>query len=161
MNSIPFMDIPYFDCPLLTDIIVAAAEQTLGCKLPPSYLQTLQLRNGGLLYPNHISGNSNIPSVGNHLSLPLLMGLGGKDGIDSLYEGVPLNTFLINEWQYPDVGVIICHFGHIAYMLDYSVCHSPDEPQIIFANREWSSSPDEFIVVSRNFTDLISGLEIS
>jgi hypothetical protein len=80
------------------------------------------------------------------------------DGIYGLngLEGYSRNQFLIEHWHYPDVGVVFCHFGHAAFMLDYSTCGSTGEPCIIYVDRERPQREEEPVIVSPNFASLIA-----
>jgi hypothetical protein len=116
--------------PELTDELVRAAEKSLGYALPASYLQLLRVQNGGL--PKRRC----LPVGGSHIEITGLFGIGGWYGIDSPNRG---SRYMIQEWGYPDVGVMIAltpSAGHDTLMLDYSACGPQGEPRVIHVETE-------------------------
>ncbi|WTL18215.1 SMI1/KNR4 family protein [Streptomyces sp. NBC_01506] len=63
------------------------------------------------------------------------------------------SSYLIAEWEYPEIGVVICHTpsaGHDTVMLDYSVCGPEGEPAVAYidedrAPRRVAQSFEEFL----------------
>ena len=82
------------------------------------------------------------------------MGIGGPQGIDA-DEG---SKYLIGEWGYPEVGVVIASDGHTAVMLDYSLCGPRGEPRIIWVNMEVGDEP-EVVVLAPSVGEFLAQLE--
>ena len=116
--------------PELTDDLVRAAEQALRYKLPASYLQLLRVQNGGLPRRRCLRGKDGTVEITG------LFGVGGFYGIDSPERG---SQYMIKEWGYPEVGVLIAPTpsgGHDAVMLDYTLCGPQGEPRVIHVQTE-------------------------
>jgi hypothetical protein len=65
-----------------------------------------------------------------------LFGVGGWHGIDNPDRG---SRYMVREWGYPDVGVVIAPTpsgGHDAVMLDYTACGPRGEPRVIHVETE-------------------------
>ena len=120
------------ECPPLTSEMVTQAEKTLGYKLPPSYLYVLRVKNGGYLTRTDFPTDRPTNWSNNHVSCFSLMGIGCEDGID----GETGSRYLIEEWEYPDTGVVISSEGHTAFMLDYGTCGPQGEPSVIYVDTD-------------------------
>ncbi|GAA0809717.1 SMI1/KNR4 family protein [Spirilliplanes yamanashiensis] len=125
-------DDPYTGPPL-DDDAVRRAEQLLGVRLPGSYVAALRIRNGGRLarrcYPTPFP-TSWAPD---HFEVLRLRGIGGAEGIETE------SPYLIGEWDYPDIGVVICDTpsgGHDTVMLDYTGCGPLDEPAVAYIDED-------------------------
>jgi hypothetical protein len=130
-----FDDSTYFTGPPLTEEMVRSAEAHLGYKLPASYLRLLYVKNGGSprrkCFPTGEAGWAD-----DHVEVCGIRGIGGTWGIDSEYRG---NRYLIREWGYPDVGIVIGQTpsaGHDGIMLDYRACGPDGEPRVIHVDTE-------------------------
>jgi hypothetical protein len=147
----------WWDGPSLTFELVKVAEGSLGVKLPQSYIDVLAVRNGGYL---HLNSYLAVTGSGvRRFSIPALMGIGGTHSIDSMRNGVCLSDFLLNQWHYPNLGVVICHFGHAGVVLDYSSSGPFGEPSVKFADVEgWGVL--EVSSVANDFATLLSGLTV-
>jgi hypothetical protein len=152
-----FLDIPSaYDCPTLTDVAVSNAVVALGYRLPDEYIGLLRRRNGGLLRLNRFRTRDRL-NEGVLFTLPLIFGIGGDAGLDAPIEEIPLSKYLIQQWNYPDVGVVFSQFGHAAYLFDYSGCGPEGEPRVIYVDAEQPDDVQEFSVAS-NFSELLAGL---
>jgi hypothetical protein len=136
----------------LTDELVRAAEEVLGYRLPAAYLRLLRIQNGGLprrrCYP---VGRERVTLIG-------LFGVGGWYGIDSPDRG---SRYMIREWGYPEVGVVIAPTpsgGHDTVMLDYSECGPAGEPRVIHVETE--AATPQVQVLALDFAAFIAGLAI-
>ena len=131
--------------------MVTQAEKTLGYKLPQSYLDALREKNGGYLARSAFPTDRPTNWANNHVSCPDLMGVGGEDGID----GETGSQYLIEEWDYPDIGIVFSTEGHTAFMLDYSACGPQGEPRIIYVDTD----PElEVFFLAPTFAAFVSGL---
>ena len=136
--------------PPLDDAMLRQAEETLGVRLPPTYVEVLFHRNGGLLQRRCCPTEFSTSWATDHFEILALLGIGGEWGIDS-----PLgSTYLISEWDYPDVGVVICvtpSGGHDTVMLDYSESGPEGEPAVVYIDedripRRVANSFEEFLM---------------
>jgi hypothetical protein len=141
--------------PPLTTEAVRAAEATLGYKLPESYLRLLRVRNGGnprfCCYPTEVRTSW----AEDHICITTLFGVGFERGIDGEHE----SRYMIEEWGYPDVGIVIADTpsaGHDTVMLDYSECGPQGEPRVIHVDTE--SDEPVITVLAPDFETFIAGL---
>ena len=104
--------------PRLTEEMVVSAEKTLDYKLPESYLEVLRELNGGYIHKFEFIHNEVIEGQGASVCIPEIFGIGYDGGIDGKHG----SQYLIQEWDYPDIGIVISSEGHTAIMLDYSSC---------------------------------------
>ena len=145
----------YFTGPPLTEGMIRAAEAQLGYKLPACYLRLLRVKNGGSpkrkCYPTGQPGWAD-----DHVEVSAIRGIGGTWGIDSEQRG---NRYMIREWGYPDVGILIGQTpsaGHDGVMLDYSVCGPDGEPRVIHVDTE--GDEPQVQVLAPNFEAFLLGL---
>ncbi|MCT9078512.1 SMI1/KNR4 family protein [Streptomyces fulvoviolaceus] len=131
--------------------MIRRAEEELGVRLPRSYVDVLLLRNGGT--PRHRCCPTTFPTswADDHFEISGIRGIGGTWGIDSS-SGMG-SSYLIAEWRYPDIGVVICDTpsaGHDTVMLDYSGCGPEGEPSVAYIDedripRKVAESFEEFL----------------
>lgn len=131
-----FGDSDYFTGPPVTAEAVQAAERSLGVRLPASYVALLGERNGGApkleCFPTPFA-TSWAPD---HIAIDAILGVGGEWGIDDNSLG---SRSMIEEWGYPDVGVVICSTpsaGHDTVMLDYRQCGPEGEPGVMYVDED-------------------------
>ena len=143
----------------LTDGMVEKAEKFLGYKLPVSYIALLKTKNGGCpinrCFP---TTEAAISWAEDHIAISTIEGIGVRFGIDDEEGGSP---YMINEWGYPDVGIVVCgcpSAGHDVVMLDYSDCGKNGEPKIIHVETETETGEPKVIVLAKDFETFIRGL---
>jgi hypothetical protein len=150
-----------FTGPPLDDELVRRVEQSLGMRLPRSYVELLRTRNGGALRRSCCPTGFPTSWAEDHFEIQALKGVGGEWGIDAADFG---SAYAIEEWRYPDIGIVICEMpsgGHDAVILDYSECGAQGEPVVAYIDedrvpRRVASSFEEFMagLVDRgNFGD--------
>lgn len=141
--------------PPLTPEAVREAEAALGYRLPEPYLRLLRGRNGGsprrCCYPTKVRTSW----AKDHIRICTLYGIGFDRGIDGEHE----SRYMIREWGYPDVGVVIADTpsgGHDTVMLDYSECGPQGEPRVIHV--ETGCDEPVVTILASNFESFASGL---
>jgi hypothetical protein len=142
--------------PELTEEMVMSAENLLGYKLPDSYITVLKELNGGYLHKFTFELSEEIEGQGGSVCMPDIFGIGYEGGIDGKYG----SRYLIREWDYPNIGIVISSEGHTAIMLDYSTCGTDDEPTVVFVDVEWHDGP-RTTLIARNFGEFYSSLKES
>lgn len=123
--------------PPLDSEMVSRAEGDLGVRLPRHYVDALFERNGGVLRRRCYPTDFPTSWASDHFEVKALLGIGGKWGIDS-YSGLG-SSYLIDEWDYPNIGVVICltpSGGHDTVMLDYSKCGPLGEPAVSYIDED-------------------------
>ena len=120
-----------------SDELIASVEEELGYKLPAAYIWLMKQHNGGIpvntCYPcdeptcwaeDHVA-ITGIFSIGREKSYSLCGELGSQ--------------FMIDEWEYPAIGVAICDCpsaGHDMIFLDYRACGPQGEPAVVHVDQE-------------------------
>ncbi len=139
-----------------TDELINSIEQELGYKLPSSYIQLMKHQNGG------VPKNTNFPTeeptswAEDHIAITGIMGIGREKSYSLC--GDLGSQFMIEEWGYPDIGVVICDCpsaGHDVVMLDYRACGREGEPEVVHVDQE---DDYEITFLADNFEDFIRGL---
>lgn len=139
-----------------TDELIDSIEQELGYRLPSSYIQLMKHQNGG------VPKNTNFPTqeptswAEDHIAITGIMGIGHEKSYSLC--GEMGSQFMIEEWGYPDIGVVICDCpsaGHDVVMLDYRACGKDGEPEVIHVDQE---DDYEITFLADNFEEFIKGL---
>ena len=111
---------------VLTDDMISRAEETLGYKLPKSYIELLKVQNGGLIDNKY-----------DESWLTAIYGIGStKDsynGLENMFENWK------DEWGYPDIGIPFEETpsgGHDMYYMDYRSVDENGEPRIVRIDNE-------------------------
>lgn len=129
-----FMDDDSYDCGPLSVRQVRAFEARQGFELPSSYVSILAARNGGV--PRETFCPTEFPTSWSPegFEIDAILGIGrGEWSID----GEQGSDYLIHEWGYPEIGVVICSTpsgGHDAVMLDYSSATA--EPTVAYVDED-------------------------
>ena len=87
-----------------------------------------------------------------HIQVSSLLGIGYDEGID----GELGSRYLVHEWGYPDIGLVIFDTpsgGHDSVMLDYRECGVLGEPRIVYVDED-----REPIVVASAFDEFVARL---
>lgn len=142
--------------PYPEDEDIAAIEEELGYKLPQSYIELMRMQNGGI--PVNTCFPTELPTSWSedHIAITGIMGIGSTK---SYSLGGDLGSrFMIEEWGYPDIGIVICDCpsaGHDVVMLDYRACGPHGEPEVIHVDQE---SDYEITFLAPDFESFIKGL---
>lgn len=139
-----------------TEAFIAQIEAELGYKLPASYIYLMQHRNGGI--PVNTCFPTETPTCwsDDHVAIDGILGIGSEKN-HSLCG--PLGSqFMIDEWEYPAIGVAICDTptaGHDMIFLDYRECGPQGEPQVVHIDQE---NDYAITYLADNFEEFIRGL---
>lgn len=123
---------PWVGPPLTTEM-VRRAEETFGVRLPRSYLALMYRQNGGILTNNCCPTDFRTSWAADHFQVDVLMGIGYDEGIDTQ------SGYLISEWGYPQVGVVLGvtpAAGPDTVMLDYSGTGRDGEPAVVYVDED-------------------------
>ncbi|WP_372628928.1 SMI1/KNR4 family protein [Cohnella sp.] len=126
----------YIEAPPTAEMI-ASIEEELGYKLPADYIWLMQQQNGGI--PVNTCFPTAIPTswAEDHIAITGIMGI-GREKTYSLCGDLG-SGFMLEEWGYPDIGVVICECpsaGHDVIMLDYRACGRDGEPAVVHVDQE-------------------------
>ena len=138
----------------LTDEMVEKAEKKLGYKLPKSFIELLKSRNGGYPINTCFPTSEKTSWADDHIGIETIFGIGVEDSIDDECG----SNYLIEEWGYPAIGVVICSSGHDAVMLDYSECGKEGEPRVVYIDTETENGEPKVTVLAQDFETFIKGL---
>lgn len=136
---------------------IISAEKKLGYTLPTAYIEFIRTRNGGTPVNTCCPTAERTSWAEDHIAISSINGLGGTHGIDSDDLG---SIFMIEEWGYPPIGIVICDCpsaGHDAVMLDYSLCGKEGEPRVIHVDVEVEEEPC-ITFLANDFESFIRGL---
>ena len=147
-----FGDLSDADGPPLTDAMVEDAEAALGYRLPESFVRLLQLKNGGSVEVSRVPTDEPTSWADDHVSFHHVMGIGYEGGID----GDAGSAYLIEEWGYPEVGVVIASDGETAIMLDYSAAGPEGEPRVVWVDVD--DDDPEVIELAPDFDTFLEAL---
>ncbi|QDS36963.1 SMI1/KNR4 family protein [Brevibacillus brevis] len=139
-----------------TGELIASIEEELGYKLPASYLALMKQQNGGI--PKNTCFPTEDPTswAEDHIAITGILGIGREKSYSLC--GDLGSQFMIEDWGYPDIGVVICDCpsaGHDVVMLDYRACGRDGEPEVIHVDQE---SDYEITFLAENFEAFIRGL---
>lgn len=144
-------------CEPPTEEMIAAVEEELGgYKLPASYIALMQVQNGGIPRNTCFPTEEATSWAEDHIAISSIMGI-GLEKADAL-GGSSGSRFMIEDWGYPDIGVVICDCpsaGHDVVMLDYRACGKDGEPSVIHVDQE---SDYEVTYLAPDFESFVRGL---
>ncbi len=139
-----------------SDELIASIEKELGYKLPASYIYLMKQHNGGVPRNTCFPTDMATSWAEDHIAITGIMGIGREKSYSLCGDlGSP---FMIEEWGYPDIGVVICDCpsaGHDVVMLDYRACGRDGEPEVIHVDQE---DDYEITFLADNFEAFIKGL---
>jgi hypothetical protein len=142
------------ECPPLKPAMVRAAEKALGYRLPAAYVELRKVCNGGALRRSVFPTTMCPRWAEDHVAFEQVMGICPDEGIDSETG----SAYLVAEWEYPDVGVVISSDGHTAFMLDYSECGPEGEPRVIWIDTETGTGRPDVVVLASDFATFLAQL---
>ncbi|GHS89188.1 hypothetical protein FACS189487_08940 [Campylobacterota bacterium] len=141
----------------LTKSAIECAEKELGYKLPASYIELLENKNGGIPKNNRFPTSVPTSWAKDHIAITGILGITDKD---HSIVGDYATKFMIEEWGYPEIGIIICDCpsaGHDSIMLDYRDCGKEGEPQVVHVDVEMNDE-STITFLAKDFETFIRGL---
>ena len=141
----------------LSDELITSVENELGYKLPASYIWLMKQHNGGI--PRNTCYPCDEPTcwAEDHVAITGIFGIGREKSCSLC--GELGSQFMIDEWEYPDIGVAICDCpsaGHDMIFLDYRACGSRGEPAVVHVDQE---NDYKITHLADSFEEFIRGLE--
>jgi len=139
-----------------TDELIVSIEEELGYKLPSSYIALMKQRNGGVPKNTCFPTEDATSWSEDHIAITGILGIGREKSYSLC--GDLGSQFMIEDWGYPDIGVVICDCpsaGHDVVMLDYRACGRDGEPEVIHVDQEGDY---EITFLADNFEAFILGL---
>ncbi|MEK3696355.1 Imm51 family immunity protein [Paenibacillus sp. FSL R10-2199] len=139
-----------------SDELIASVEQELGYKLPSSYIAMMKQQNGGIPRNTCFPVEESTSWAEDHIAISGIAGI-GRDKSYALCGDLG-SQFMIEEWGYPDIGVVIgdCpSAGHDVVMLDYRYCGPEGEPEVIHVDQE---NNYEITFLAKDYETFIRGL---
>lgn len=133
--------------------MVSQAERSLGVKLPESYLELLQISNGGFLRYSFFPTDQKNSWHDGFVEISDIQGIGYPDGLDSELG----SKYLCEEWGYPENMVYLSGDGHTGFFLDYRICGPSGEPSVAWLDVEEEPTVD--IQLAATFSDFLSCLQ--
>lgn len=139
-----------------SDELIKSIEKELGYKLPDSYIYLMKLHNGGIVTKRCHKCETPTSWAEDHVGVTGIMGI-GREKTYSLCGGLG-SQFMIDEWEYPNIGVVICDCpsaGHDIIMLDYRKCGINGEPEVVHVDQEFEY---RITFLAKDFETFILGL---
>ena len=140
-----------------SDELIASVEEELGYKLPAAYIWLMKQHNGGIPVNTCYPCDEPTCWAEDHVAITGIFGI-GREKIYSLC-GELGSQFMIDEWEYPAIGVAICDCpsaGHDMIFLDYRVCGPQGEPAVVHVDQE---NDYKITHLADSFEEFIRGLE--
>ena len=140
-----------------SDELIASVEEELGYKLPAAYIWLMKQHNGGI--PVNTCYPCDEPTCwsDDHVAITGIFGIGREKSCSLC--GELGSQFMIDEWEYPAIGVAICDCpsaGHDMIFLDYRACGPQGEPAVVHVNQE---NDYKITHLADSFEEFIRGLE--
>lgn len=139
-----------------SDELIAEIENELGYKLPQSYIWLMKQHNGGMPTKTAFPVSEPTSWADDHIAITGIMGI-GRNKLYSIC-GQLGSQFMIEEWEYPPIGVAICDCpsaGHDMVFLDYRKCGSQGEPSVVHIDQEYDY---KITHLADSFEEFICGL---
>lgn len=121
-----------------SDQLIQELEDSLGYKLPASYIWLMKQHNGGVPFYQYFPCSEPTSWAADHIAISCIAGI-GVDKANSI-GGTCGSRFMIEEWNYPNIGVAICDCpsaGHDMIFLDYRECGPEGEPSVVHIDQEY------------------------
>lgn len=140
-----------------SDERIASVEEELGYKLPASYIWLMKQHNGGIPVNTCYPSDEPTSWAEDHVAITGIFGIGREKSCSLC--GELGSQFMIDEWEYPAIGVAICDCpsaGHDMIFLDYRACGPQGEPAVVHVDQE---NDYKITHLADSFEEFIRGLE--
>ena len=140
-----------------SDELIASVEEELGYKLPASYIWLMKQHNGGIPVNTCYPTETPTTWAEDHVAIAGIFGIGREKSYSLC--GELGSQFMIDEWEYPAIGVAICDCpsaGHDMIFLDYRACGPQGEPAVVHVDQE---NDYKITHLADSFEEFIRGLE--
>lgn len=140
-----------------SDELIASVEEELGYKLPAAYIWLMKQHNGGIPVNTCYPCDEPTCWADDHVAITGIFGIGREKSCSLC--GVLGSQFMIDEWEYPAIGVAICDCpsaGHDMIFLDYRACGPQGEPAVVHVDQE---NDYKITHLADSFEEFIRGLE--
>ena len=140
-----------------SDELIASVEEELGYKLPAAYIWLMKQHNGGIPVNTCYPCDEPTCWAEDHVAITGMFGIGREKSCSLC--GELGSQFMIDEWEYPAIGVAICDCpsaGHDMIFLDYRACGPQGEPAVVHVDQE---NDYKIIHLADSFEEFIRGLE--
>ena len=140
-----------------SDELIASVEEELGYKLPAAYIWLMKQHNGGIPVNTCYPCDEPTCWADDHVAITGIFGIGREKSYSLC--GELGSQFMIDEWEYPAIGVAICDCpsaGHDMIFLDYRVCGPQGEPAVVHVDQE---NDYKITHLADSFEEFVRGLE--
>lgn len=140
-----------------SDELIASVEEELGYKLPAAYIWLMKQHNGGIPVNTCYPCDEPTCWAEDHVAITGIFGIGREKSCSLC--GELGSQFMIDEWEYPAIGVAICDCpsaGHDMIFLDYRDCGPQGEPAVVHVDQE---NDYKITHLADSFEEFIRGLE--
>ena len=140
-----------------SDELIASVEEELGYKLPAAYISLMKQHNGGIPVNTCYPCDEPTCWADDHVAITGIFGIGREKSFSLC--GELGSQFMIDEWEYPAIGVAICDCpsaGHDMIFLDYRACGPQGEPAVVHVDQE---NDYKITHLADSFEEFIRGLE--
>ena len=140
-----------------SDELIASVEEELGYKLPAAYIWLMKRHNGGIPMNTCYPCDEPTSWAEDHVAITGIFGIGREKSCSLC--GELGSQFMIDEWEYPAIGVAICDCpsaGHDMIFLDYRACGPQGEPAVVHVDQE---NDYKITHLADSFEEFIRGLE--
>jgi len=140
----------YLVQPPLDDAALAAAEETLGVRLPAEYVALLRVQNGGVVADAFTAHpmTERTSWAADHVALDEMRGIGPGT------QTILASPYLTDEWEMPAELVLLTGDGHWWIALDYRTRGRDGEPSVVWYDNELG----EDVQVAATFRAFAEGL---
>ncbi|MCM3744697.1 SMI1/KNR4 family protein [Sporosarcina luteola] len=131
-----------------SDQEITLAEEILGRKLPPDFIQLLKIANGGYVNAAHraFPADFQIESGDAFIEVEEIMGV--NEG------GILLSDYFIQEWGLPDQLVLFSGSGHAWLAFNYE---GRDTPNVVYVEPD-DGNGNNYHVLAESFTEFVGKL---
>ena len=140
-----------------SDELIDSVEEELGYKLPASYIWLMKQHNGGIPVNTCYPCDEPTCWADDHVAITGMFGIGREKSCSLC--GELGSQFMIDEWEYPAIGVAICDCpsaGHDMIFLDYRTCGPKGEPAVVHVDQE---NDYKITRLADSFEEFIRGLK--